>query len=191
MKRFMLIVAIMFLVAFSAQAQIVTQASCLVHCDVSGSPLTIAQTQDLEVFGATAGTEVALVPDGAQAFLDPGNSTYLTAVLDAGSVPGMFELVGDPNASVVVSFALPKTLFADGVQGAVHVAYNGTSACWVDPNSGEVHYFDPTLPATFRLGLDPGTATEIELGGIFSVEPNSGAADYTGDAICTVAYAAN
>src|SRR5512135_1148194 len=117
MKRFMLVVAVLFLAAFSAQAQIVTQASCIVHCDVSGSPLTIEQTQDLEVFGATAGTSVALVPDGADAFLDMGNDTYLTSVLDAGSVPGGFDLLGDPNASVVVSFALPKTLFADGVQG--------------------------------------------------------------------------
>ncbi len=191
MKRFMLVLAVLFLVAFSAQAQMVTQASCIVHCDVSGSPLTIESTQDLEVFGATAGTQVALVPDGEDAFLDIGDDVYLTSVLDAGSVPGGFDLYGDANASVVLSFALPKTLFADGVQGAVHVAYNGTSAVWVDPNSGELHYFDPTLPATFRLGLDPGTATHINLGGIFTVEPNSGAADYIGDAIVTVAYAAN
>ncbi len=190
MKKFMFVLVVLLALVGTSNvfAQAVTQASCLVSCDVSGTPLTVAMTSDLTVSLVSIGNPVALVPDGAGAFLDPGNSVYLTNVI-GGSTVGGFEVTGDPNAAVIVSFALPYVLYADGLNGAVYVSYNGTSATWGDGT--EVHYFNPNLPETIMMTSDGATATILNLGGIFNVAPNSAAGVYQADAICTVAYAAN
>ncbi len=191
MKRFMFaLVVLLAVVSYNtAFSQAVTQASCIVSVDVSGTPLTIESGGDLTVVGVTVGSAIALVPDGADAFVDPGNSTYASNVIGS-STPGIFDVSGDPNAKVIMSCALPTVLYGDGLQGEVDVTYNGTSACWVDAGSGEIHYFNPLLPVTFYMAGD-GSATHINLGGIFTVAPNSAAGVYQADAIVTVAYAAN
>jgi hypothetical protein len=73
MKRFMFaLVVLLAVVSYNtAFSQAVTQASCIVSVDVSGSPLTIESGGDLTVVGVTVGSSIALVPDGADAFVDP------------------------------------------------------------------------------------------------------------------------
>jgi hypothetical protein len=191
MKKFMFVLVVLLALVGTSNvfAQAVTSASCIVSCDVSGTPLTVAMTQDLTVSLVSVGQPVALVPDGAGAFVDPGNSAYLSAVI-GGSTVGIFEVTGDPNSAVIVSFALPYILYSSsGLNGAVYVSYNGTSADWSEGT--EFHYFNPNLPETMWMTADGATATIVELGGIFTVAPNSAADVYIADAICTVAYAAN
>src|ERR1700741_4011045 len=97
--------------------------------DVSSSPLLVSNAQDLEVTGLSVGTSVALVPDGADAFLDGSitpNDVYSNIV--SNSLPGAVDVTGAEGANVIISFALPFALYSDGTgPGLVRVDYNGTS----------------------------------------------------------------
>jgi len=194
MKAFMFVFAALLVIGLSsvASAQELHNSEIGMTVDVSGTPLDIQPSADLSVVGLSAGTAAALVPDGADAFLDGANApnaTYSNIV--GNSVPGAVDVTGQENASVVISFALPFALYGDGsFNGTVRVDYNGTSACWVG-DDGTANYFNPKNPETMILSSTTGTATHVNLGGIFTVEPGSAAGVYTGTAIVTVAYAAN
>jgi hypothetical protein len=194
MKAFMFLFAALLVIGLSsvASAQEAHNSEIGMTVDVSGTPLDIQPSLDLVVTGISAGVSVALVPDGADAFLDGANTpnaTYSNIVSNSNA--GAVDVSGQENASVVISFALPYALYGDGsFNGTVRVDYNGTSACWVG-DDGTVNYFNPKNPETMILSSTTNQATHVNLGGIFTVEPGSAAGVYTGTAIVTVAYAAN
>ena len=191
MKKLMFVLVVLFVASFNgAIAQEVHLANIGFTVDVSGTPLDIQNAADLAVAGLTAGQSAALVPDGADAFIDGATTNPVYSAIVGGSTPGAVDITGDASARVIVSFALPTVLFADGFSGTVTVAYNGTSAIWLD-EAGNPHYFNPNVPETIMLSPVAGTATHLNLGGIFTVTPNSAAAVYTGDALVTVAYSSN
>lgn len=194
MKAFMFVFAALLVIGMTSvtSAQELHNSEIGMQVDVSGTPLDIQPSLDLLVTGITAGTSVALVPDGADAFLDGSNTpNAVYSNIVGNSNPGAVDVTGQENASVVISFALPYALYGDGsFNGTVRVDYNGTSACWVD-DAGTNFYFNPKNPETMILSSTTGNVTHVNLGGIFTVEPGSAAGLYTGTAIVTVAYAAN
>lgn len=153
--------------------------------DVSGAPLLVTVNSGVDLAGLTQGTTQPITPDGAGSALEIASGTP-PANLVVNTV-GDVDITGDFGAAVLVSFALPSYLFASGGgSGKVDVAYNGTSACWVDVN-GTITYFDPRVGA--RAFLDPAGGTcKVFLGGIFTVEANSAPDVYVSDAVITVAY---
>ena len=194
MKAFMFVLAVVLVIGMSTVANAQQPNSEIgMTVDVSAAPLSVDNAQDLSVSGLTVGTAVALVPDGADAFLDGANTpndVYSNIV--SNSVPGAVDVIGSEGASVIISFALPFALYSDGTgPGLVRVDYNGTSACWVVDESGIVTYFNPKNPATLILPPTAGDPVHVNLGGIFTVEPGSNAGIYNGTAIVTAAYAAN
>jgi hypothetical protein len=194
MKLLYFLIGVALVILFTAEAVSQEQHNSEIGMvvDVSGTPLDIQSTQDLSVIGLTAGAAVALVPDGADAFIDGSNEpnpVYTNIV--SNSQAGAVDVTGQENSNVILSFALPYALYGDGsFNGVVHVDYNGTSACWVD-DGGTNHYFNPKVPEGIILSATTGASTHINLGGIFTVDPGSAAGIYTGTAIVTVAYAAN
>lgn len=187
---FVLVVVLALGLCSVASAQPITQGAIIVSVDVTGVPLEVAPGGDLTVAGINAGYTARIVPDGADGIIDPGNDPMLSTVIGNSTV-GIFDVNGDAGASVLLSFALPTELLPSGATvGAVRVAYNGTSATITDPGSGEAFYFDPTGPTVTRVPAD-GSPIHINLGGFFTVEPNSAADVYVADAILTAAYTAN
>jgi len=201
MKRFMFLFAaacLLVLGASVAYAQDAPTADFTFEVVIGSVPLTIITDADLALDDGGAGTltpgvAIAAVPDGAGAWLQSGlgGSGTLAYQENLGGNPAEFEITGMPGANVIVSFALPYLLYPqNNGNGVIRVDYNGTSACWLD--GGAVpHYFNPKLGTTIPLNLDPGTATIMDLGGIFTVDANAGADTYDGVGIVTVAYAAN
>jgi len=156
--------------------------------DVSGAPLLVTVNTGIDIAGLSQGTTQTITPDGAGGALEPAlTNPPLNGNFSVNSV-GDIDITGDPGAQVLISFALPTFLFGSGGgAGGVLVSYNGSSACVVDVNTAEVYYFDPRVGT--RTFLDPtGGATKVYLGGIFTVEANSAADIYVGDAVITVSY---
>jgi hypothetical protein len=201
MKRFMFLFAAVCLLVLGATvsyAQDATTADFDIQVTVGSVPLAIANTADMLLDDGGAGT---LTPGVAIAAVPNGDGTWVQAGLggsgtgtyqpNLGGNPAQFELTGAPAANVIVSFALPYVLYPQNAgNGVVHVDYNGTSGVWVD-GAGTQHFFNPKLGENVALNVDPGTATIMELGGIFTVDKNASTDVYEGVGLVTVAYAAN
>jgi len=170
-----------------ALAQPTSQADILLQVTVGETPLALTVNTPMDVAGLTAGVTFNFVPDGAGSYLVPANPGAVAppTINSAADV----TIAGDPNATVLVSFALPSVLYPAVGPGLVHISFNATSAIW-GLTGAMTNYFDPRVPTT--IVLDPtGTGTSVDLGGIVQIQPNSVADTYTGDAIMTVSYVGN
>lgn len=168
-------------------AQPTQQADILLQVTVGETPLTLTVNSPMDVAGLTAGQDFPFVPDGAGSYLVPANPGGVPppTINSAADV----SIAGDPNATVLVSFALPSVLYPATGPGLVYISFNGTSAIW-GLAGAMTNYFDPRVPT--QIVLDPtGQATSVDLGGIVRIAANSVADTYTGDAIMTVAYVGN
>ncbi len=170
-----------------AMAQPTQQADILLQVTVGENPLTLTVNAPMDVAGLTAGQDFAFVPDGAGSYLVPANPGAVVPPIINSAAD--VSISGDPNATVLVSFALPSVLYPSVGPGLVHISFNGTSAIW-GLAGAMTNYFDPRVPT--QIVLDPtGVGTSVDLGGIVSVAANSVADVYTGDAIMTVSYVGN
>ena len=197
MKSFMFIfmIALMAVSATSVFAQGavngINQGEYDFTIDVETNGLTVSQNGALEVDGLPAGQTVALVPDGAGSYLAGASGGIGNAPNLAIVTWDFAQVTGDPFAEILVSFALPYTLVSASGQGNIRVAYNGTSACWFDPDAAAtIFYFDPTKDTRMTVGTLGNCA--IYLGGIFTVSKDVNIAEaYIGEALFTVGYTGN
>ena len=156
---------------------------------VATTPLTVTAGAVTIAAGLVAGNQQTITPAGDGTALEQAGSNPVAANLDVTMDPT--NVLGDPGAAVLISFALPSRLYPSGGAGSGSVActYGGTSACYLDA-AGNIVYFDPRIP--IKAFLDPGAGDiNVYLGGNFTVAPNSTPDDYLGDAIVTATYVAN
>jgi hypothetical protein len=123
-----------------------------------------------------AGTTYTITPDGSIA---PDNGF--------GSVlPIEWDIVGQPDASVLISFGLPSFFSSPG---SAHVPYSvgAQSAGWapsfIAPNT-PYNPIDPRVPNTITL---IGGAATVQLGGVLAV-PSSANGVYSAQFVLTASY---
>jgi hypothetical protein len=180
MKLFMFVMfAALLLVGMNtASAQIPQPIP--ITANVSAAPLAITPG-DLTLDALQAGTTYTAIPDGA-------GSLALTPNDGVASVSSATEtnILGDINASILVSFVLPTRLYNSGAaSGYVLIRFNNTSAAW-GATGVENNYFDPNVPTV--MNLDNSGNVFISLGAIVTVPPNTGTDAYVGEALVTAQY---
>jgi hypothetical protein len=122
--------------------------------------------------------------------LEPGTSRVITPEFPPAphDTIGTETIQGDPNAEILVTFALPTTL--QNLSGdTISISYNGTSAAVVDRISGAISFFDPRSGTRAYLDYIEGVTT-IKIGGIVNVPINAKPDIYTGSYIITASYIA-
>lgn len=123
-----------------------------------------------------AGTVYTITPDGS---ITPDNGL-------GSVVPIEWDITGQIDASVLITFGLPGFFSAPG---ASHVPYavNAQSAGWAEafiaPNT-PYNPVDPRVPNTITL---IGGAATVQLGGILSV-PSTAMGVYTAQFVLTASY---
>lgn len=158
-----------------------TRQSIHFSATVSAVPLAITPGV-VELDGLQIGQTYTSVPNGS-------GGLELTPSDGAATVTSATETIisGDINASILVSFVLPKRLYPSTGTGSGYILtrFSETSAAW-GPGGGESNYFNPNVP--IEVSLDASGTVHLILGGIFEVPPTTGGDTYVGEALLTAQY---
>lgn len=115
-----------------------------------------------------------------------------TTVLPVAATAGAWEVTGNPNAFVSISFTLPTVLAnIQALPGStMPIAFDATSARWRradnDPTGGTP--FDPAAGTTGRLGPPPNPTLYIWIGGTVTPAVTAKPGIYQGTIVVSVAY---
>lgn len=150
----------------SAAAQATATASVSATAFVTGvAPLTASGVHDL-VFGTVNAGAIG---------------TPASMAADAGR----FNIAGQPNSPVTVSFVLPAVLTGAGAS-TIPISFGGADGLRWNPYPGAFTTFNPN--AVFLTALDPLGNLTIGISGTVSPPTGTTTGNYTGTITLTVAY---
>lgn len=183
MNRFMLVVALLFVVVMGNIAYAQSEAEALVTATVENALVLVNVDGDWGVFAA--GNSYVITPGGFKNPPGPGEG--------AGVVVGPvgFEVDGNAGDKVVVSLVLPSTFPSDDGNGALAVS-NWTYGWNYDNDPAAT--FSASGPVTgnaVSLTVGGGGATGLFLGATVTIPPTAFAGGYTGQIIGSAAYTGN
>ena len=152
-------------------------------------PAQSAGTVAADAVVVTTGMTVSTLRD-----LDFGSviKGVATTVAPTAVTAGEWEVLGSPNAFVVISFTLPTQLTnIQALPGStMPIAFNATSAIWRratnNPAGGTT--FNPAGGAVGRLGPPPNPSLYIWLGGTVNPALTAKPGIYQGNVIVSLIY---
>ncbi len=113
-------------------------------------------------------------------------------VLPTDPTAGSFNVTGDPNRFVTMTFTLPTVLNNITFPGpTMPIAFGPTSAIWLrgqvgPPGTGNP--FDPSVSTVGRLGPPPRPFMRVWIGGTATPASAQAQGLYTGSIVLTVVY---
>lgn len=183
MKTFLSLVAMTVLVSAFALAQVGGGASAAaLGAFTVGTELAISPS-DGDFGDLAPGTTYTITADGSITPADAGGNTEVTPVL--------WELEGQPGASVLITFALPAYFEGDGLGGGgVRVPYSVgvQSAGWSDASFAVADPYNPIDPRVSNTIFLIAGGAAVQLGGVIAVPNGTPATDYEAQFVLTAAY---
>ena len=175
MKQFMLLV-VLVLLAGMAYGQSTNQTDLRWAATVAQTPLEIAIGDEALYDNLRPGIAYKTIADGLV------NYTNITPMNEGNPeefTPGSFEVIGDPNVEVSLTFVLPYRLYPMALgTGWVDMSYDNTSASFFDQQQTN-HFFNPENGCTVLLPGD-GSSAYFFYGGNPTVSPNASLDEYEG-----------
>lgn len=180
MKKLLVLVMVLVLGTF-AFGQGTNQADVLYTATVTDATIIELSVGDAIWDALRPGVSYKCIADF------PANNTNITPFIEETFEPAQIDIVGAPNADIVMTFILPTVLLPDGGIGVITMDYDNQSANWYDDNLGQNNFFNPLSPFTITLNSDG--AGIILLGGNPTVGANaSGGVTFNGYALVTAEY---
>gem|GEM_PF-2938709 len=183
MKTFLSLVALTVLVSAFAFAQVGGGASAVaLGIFTVGTALEISPS-DGDFGDLAPGTTYQIAADGSLTPPDAGGNTE--------AVPVLWEIAGQPGASVLITFSLPPFFEGGGAGGGgARVPYSAgvQSGGWSDAAfavGDPYNPIDPRVPNTIFL-IAGGAA--VQVGGVIAVPNGTPDDDYEAQFILTAAY---
>lgn len=115
-----------------------------------------------------------------------------TSVLPSNAAAGAWQVQGDKNAQVTITFTLPTVLTnIQALPGStMPISFGAASALWNRGTNSVVGAtpFDPGSGTTGRIGPPPNPFIYLWIGGTVSPAANAKPGIYTGTIVVSVAY---
>jgi hypothetical protein len=176
-----LLIALLAVVLVTGIARAQSSEAIAITASV-GVELVVAAAADLEFGEVAPGVTYTINTTGLKVPGGPGEGGANEEL-----APGQWDIEGQGNANVAVTFLLSDRLIGDG-GGAIAVSYTSQSAGWnnaQDPSATQL-LFDPRVGTTLQLS-DDGLAS-VFLGAVISVPLGAPAGEYVGSAALNASY---
>jgi len=153
------------LLAAPLPAQVTGQASIVANASVlTLAPLTASPVADLDFGTVLAGTS--------------------SSPVNLATAAGRFDLTGEPNGAITLTFTLPSAL--TGPSGTIPVSFAATDGLWWSPFPTAFTAFNPSAP--FAVLLDGAGTLTIGITGTVSPPIGTLPGLYTGTITLSVEY---
>jgi len=182
-------------VAF-AQPQV---ASFSIDATLFAQPLTLSWSSDIALFenlraGVCYTTVAELASTAGGTNVTTGNITPVDGTALEDFAPAQLNLLGNPNAEVVVAFTLPSRLYPSGGAGLGHIdlSYDNHSGGVSFDGSTVSTFFNPQNGYTGPLGGDGNLFLNIGANACVSADANDGGGTvFSNQGLVTAEYTGN
>lgn len=180
MKKLLVLVMVLFLGTF-AFGQGTNQADVLYTATVTDLTIIELSVGDAIWDALRPGVSYKCIADLAAV------TTNIIPFVEETFEPAQIDIIGAPNADIVMTFILPTILLPDGGVGVITMDYDNQSANWFDDINAQNNFFNPLSPFTVTCNSDG--AVIVLLGGNPTPSANAtGGVTFNGYALVTAEY---